>query len=362
MFNGKTKKELAHTKNELQELKSIIAALNKSMASIRFNPDGIITEVNDIFLRVMGYRREDIIGKHHRIFCSIDYARTPDYQVFWHKLQSGDFYAGEIERITANGESIHLEATYNPVFDENHKVVFVIKFASDVTEKFKLTQEAQSKREALHQSVVSISESLSEISTTINMVADKSNNISNLTDEIIHETQSTVDIVNIANQDMQELAKITTASNDQLSDLLEKSKTIGGITLNIKEIADQTNLLALNAAIEAARAGETGRGFAVVADEVRKLSERTAKATEEASQAINEVQTLIEENSNQTNAAQNKAIETKNIFEQAANSLKSVMNEITSIRGIIEETAVATEEQSTAIASVSDTVEQISRI
>lgn len=362
MFNNKVKQELIETKKSLFEARSIIEALNKSMACIKFDTHGNIVDANDIFLGVMGYRREDIIGENHKIFCSSEHIKSQEYNIFWENLRAGNFYAGEVERLTSHGDIVHLEATYNPVLDEDGKVIFVIKFATNVTVKYNLMNEAQTKREILKHNVVTIAENLNEISSTVNGVAEKSSNISLLTEEIIDVTHGTVSIVKTANDEMQDLASITTFAKNHLEDLLEKSKKIGSITSTIKEIADQTNLLALNAAIEAARAGETGRGFAVVADEVRKLSERTARATEEASQAINDVQLLIDVNSNQINTAQDKALETKSTFEKALNSLMHVAKEMKSIQEIITETAVATEQQSTAIASVTKTVDQIARL
>ncbi|MEQ6291275.1 methyl-accepting chemotaxis protein [Vogesella oryzagri] len=362
MFTSKTKRELDSVNKELQEAKGIIAALNKSMASIRFTPDGTIIDANDLFLRAMGYRREDIIGKHHRIFCSADYVASRDYQQFWSKLSAGEFFSGEIERVTASGQCLHLEATYNPILDREGKVSFVIKFASDVSRKFELAKAVQTQREALHEQVLSVSGSLVETASAIKGVAEQSLQISRMTDGILSETRSTVQIVEAANQQIQELSGITSETNSQLGFLLDKSKTIGNITSTIKDIADQTNLLALNAAIEAARAGETGRGFAVVADEVRKLSERTARATEEASLAINEVQSLIEVNSRQINAAEGKTQITRETFGQAAGSLGSVMSEITSIRSIIQDAVAATEQQSTVIGSIKDTVGQMADI
>jgi methyl-accepting chemotaxis protein len=108
-------------------------AIRRSQAVIEFSPDGYILSTNDVFLRLTGYRAEDIIGEHHRIFCDPAYAQSLDYADFWNKLAQGCFDAGEYERRNAVGESIWLQATYNPVLGADGRPERILKIASDIT-------------------------------------------------------------------------------------------------------------------------------------------------------------------------------------------------------------------------------------
>jgi PAS domain S-box-containing protein len=119
-----------------EELISRLEAINRSNAIIYFDLNGIILGVNSIFLETMGYKEGDhekIIGKHHSIFVSTEYSKSKEYEKFWKRLRDGQFYEGEFERVKLDGELIYLQATYNPILNENGEVTKIMKIANDVS-------------------------------------------------------------------------------------------------------------------------------------------------------------------------------------------------------------------------------------
>jgi PAS domain S-box-containing protein len=120
-----------------EELLSRLEAINRSNAIIYFDLEGYILGMNSIFLKAMGYQEEDhkqLIGKHHSIFVSYEYSKSDEYKNFWATLRGGKFFEGEFERKKMDGSPIFLQATYNPIFDENNTITKVMKIATDITE------------------------------------------------------------------------------------------------------------------------------------------------------------------------------------------------------------------------------------
>lgn len=115
------------------ELRAVNEALNRVQAVIEFDLKGKILHANDNFLNAMGYTLEDIRGQHHRIFCEPAYAASAQYKKFWENLAKGVLDRGEYKRIGGDGREVWINASYNPVFDENGKPYKVVKFATDVT-------------------------------------------------------------------------------------------------------------------------------------------------------------------------------------------------------------------------------------
>jgi methyl-accepting chemotaxis protein len=67
----------------VRELNAKLAAIERVQASIEFALDGTILDANENFLGVMGYRREEVVGKHHRMFVAPREAGSAEYARFW---------------------------------------------------------------------------------------------------------------------------------------------------------------------------------------------------------------------------------------------------------------------------------------
>lgn len=205
-------------------------AIDRSQLVIEFDPHGTITWANAAFLRAMGYALDEVVGRHHQMFCEPAFARSPEYAAVWHKLARGEHEQGRFRRLTRDGHPVWLQATYTPIRNADGGVERIIKFANDVTQEVHLADEA---RRRLEEST-----------------------------RFRHE----------AEEHRGRMERLVTE--------------LGSVVDTIAAIAAQTNLLALNASIEAARAGDAGRGFAVVAGEVKKLATDTQSATSRARQMI----------------------------------------------------------------------------
>lgn len=288
-------------------------AIARTQATISFTTDGHVTAANSTFLDAFGYRLDEILGKHHRMFCAQDYINSKAYIKLWRDLQAGKSVAGEFKRVSKSGQDIFIRASYNPEYDLHGNVIGVTKMASNITDDIRTLKEITNTVESTATAIVQMNQSI---------------------DDIVRLMRETTDAAEYSSASVTKTEMIVT-------NLVNASEKMTTTVEQIYSIADQINLLALNAAVEAARAGEAGKGFAVVAGEIKNLANSASVFTQSIAAEIETVQSISGDISQNT---------------------KDILKSVHVLKGNASSVATATEEQSSVIQGISSEMNNLSAL
>lgn len=389
--------DITAEKLKAAETQGKMDAISRVQGVIEFTTDGNVITANKNFLGLLGYGLDEIQGRHHRMFVDPTYASSNEYREFWSRLNKGEYLADEFRRIGKGGKEIWIQASYNPIFDLNGRVMKVVKFATDVTERVRDVRDIGAALGRLAEGDLAgridrpFIPALERLRTDFNAAVDRldntlgdvvhraeamragTNEIATAADDLakrteqqaasLEETSAAVQeitaavkssangaaeahqLASAAKTDAQSGGEVVRMAVEAMQRIEKSSRDIGQIIGTIDEIAFQTNLLALNAGVEAARAGEAGRGFAVVASEVRALAQRSAEAAKE-------IKALILSSTSEVN-------EGANLVSNAGQALERIVAQVLEINEVVAAISSSAAEQSSSLQQVNSAVAQM---
>jgi methyl-accepting chemotaxis protein len=396
----KAASDITREKRRNADFESKLTALSRAQAVIEFTRDGEIVTANENFLSALGYRLDEIVGRHHRMFVDPAEAQSQAYKDFWAKLGAGEYIAAEFRRLGKGGREVWIQASYNPIFDANQTVVGVVKFATDVTHRVQAVNEIghglvqlaarnfehridhafqpefEKLRSDYNSTLEKLQSTLQQVRAGAGAIQSGSQDLSRGADDLsrrteqqaasIEQTAAALDeitatvrktaagathvreAVTVAKNDGEQSSAVVQQTMVAMAEIQDSARKIGQIIGVIDEIAFQTSLLALNAGVEAARAGDAGRGFAVVASEVRALAQRSASAAKE-------IKALISTSTEHVDVG-------VGLVSETGKALKRIIDQIVDINGLVADIAASAQEQATGLDQVNNAVNQMDQV
>lgn len=160
--------DITETKHRNAEFEGIVKAINHSTSVAEFSIDGLVLSANQHFLDLLGYELDEILGRHHSILCPPDFITTDRYQQKWQSLRNGEFVAGEFLRYGKNGKKIWIQASYSPIRNVDGKVIKVLMFMMDISERKLMELEVREK----DQQIQSMMNNIPGVTFRLNLVGE----------------------------------------------------------------------------------------------------------------------------------------------------------------------------------------------
>jgi len=128
-----TARDITEQKEAAEKLRFAASVFSHAAEGIMMTAsDGSILDVNDSFVRITGYSREEALGRNPR-FLSSGRHDTSLYAKMWRALTEKGLWSGEFWNQRKNGEAYSVMQTITAVRDGNGKVLQYVSIFHDIT-------------------------------------------------------------------------------------------------------------------------------------------------------------------------------------------------------------------------------------
>ncbi len=264
---------ITHQKRTEEQLRKLSMAVEQSPGSIVITDlSGNIEYVNEAFVRITGWQRNEVIGQNPRVLKS-DLTPAATYDAMWATLTEGHTWSGEFINRRKDGSVYNELARITPIRQADGQITHYLATKEDITELKRVQTELELHRDHLEELVAKRAAQITELNTQLQQRAEeaeaatqaKSQFLANMSHEIRTPMNSIIGLSHLA---------LGTELTTQQRDYLQKIKGAGEHLLAIiNEILDFSKIEAGKLHIE-----QTPFELNHLIQEVTDLIDQRAKA------------------------------------------------------------------------------------
>ncbi len=139
----------------VRQLSEFNFAINNASIVSRADKKGIISYINDNFIRISGYKAEELIGQNHRIINSGFHPKS-FWVTMWKTIASGKTWRAEVKNKAKDGSYYWVDTFIMPFLDEEGKIKEFLSIRNDIT-----------KRKAQEEEIILLNHSLADFQNAI---------------------------------------------------------------------------------------------------------------------------------------------------------------------------------------------------
>ncbi len=100
----------------------ILTAVQDAMVVSKTDLEGTITYVNDLFCKLTGFEKHELLGQPHNIV-RVEQVPKAVYKDMWDTIKAGKIWTGIVPNKGKNGEIYVVDTSVQPIFDDNGEIV-----------------------------------------------------------------------------------------------------------------------------------------------------------------------------------------------------------------------------------------------
>ncbi len=171
-------RDVTERKRAESELVKLRKAVERSSEVIFLTDrDGLITYTNPAFTQLYGYSASEVVGQVTPRILKSGMMTKQDYEVFWETLLNKQNVNGELINRCQDGQLVTIEASANPILDEQNNIVGFVAIQHDITERKQAEKEIRQRNKKLA--------AFNSIVTTVNQSLDLNQILNDALDKVL---------------------------------------------------------------------------------------------------------------------------------------------------------------------------------